>query len=63
VLGIGASSLLALKFIAVALALLGTDVAVTGVVGFCPLYRKLGLTRRSLDRTRQRDRIVPRRGR
>ena len=40
----GASAVLGVKFVAAALALLGADFAITGAIGFCPLYARLGLT-------------------
>lgn len=41
-----------LVILEVALVLAGLDLVVTGALGFCPLYRKLGHVPRSLKGTR-----------
>lgn len=42
VLVFGETAVFGYRAIAVASALLGLDLAVTGAIGFCPLYYKLG---------------------
>ena len=42
VVGFGGSEALAYRAIATVVALLGLDFIVTGAIGFCPLYYKLG---------------------
>ena len=47
---LGTTGGVGVALLAVLLALAGLDLVVTGALGFCPLYRKLGHVPRSLRR-------------